>query len=117
VRVGRFPSLRPGPHNFAALSTFHQPGKQVPHADSLLRRVVASRKVQQIAAVRAKLREALEHGDRPARKRLLQSVVAEIRVYSRHKIQTYFRLPGTNDAPEGAVRARVPGWAVEDSNL
>jgi hypothetical protein len=33
---------------------------------------------QQIAAVRAKLREALEHGDRPARKRLLQSVVAAI---------------------------------------
>ncbi len=60
---------------------------------------------QQIAAVRGKLREALEHGDRPARKRLLQSVVAEIRVYSRHKIQTYFRVPGTNDTPEGAVRA------------
>ena len=60
---------------------------------------------QQVAAVRGKLREALEHGDRPARKRLLQSVVAEIRVYSRHKIQTYFRVPGTNDTPEGAVRA------------
>lgn len=60
---------------------------------------------QQIAAVRGKLREALEHGDRPARKRLLQSVVAEIRVFSRHKIQTYFRVPCTNDAPEGAVRA------------
>jgi hypothetical protein len=24
---------------------------------------------------------------------------------SRHKIQTYFRVPGTNNAPEGAVRA------------
>jgi len=60
---------------------------------------------QQIAAVSTKLREALEHGDRAVRKRLLQSVVAEIRVVSRHKIQTYFRVPGTNNAPEGAVRA------------
>jgi hypothetical protein len=47
---------------------------------------------QQIAAVRGKLREALEHGDRPARKRLLQSVVADQRL---QPTQDPDRLPPT----------------------
>jgi hypothetical protein len=41
-------------------------------------------------------------------------------VISRHEIQTYFRVPGTNNAPEGAVRApctRVEAMGLEPTDL
>jgi site-specific DNA recombinase len=58
----------------------------------------------QIAAVRARIRDAIKNGDGTVRKVLLQSLVAEVRVESRHRIRTYFRLPtcGTTHRGRGS---------------
>ena len=58
---------------------------------------------QDLHALQAHVRQVIEHGDPPARKALLQTLVDEIRVNSRTEIYPFFKVP-TVRPPHGSVR-------------
>ncbi len=56
-----------------------------------------------LAILRARVREAVISSEMPARKALLRTLVAEIRVEDRNTIRPFFWVP-TNTSGQGAVR-------------